>query len=776
MTHWKYFSGLAIILAAFLHSCNPARHLADKQYLLLKNVVAVENPQKNAESSDLSPLILQKPNRKILGVAQFRLSMYYTFKKGWLHREIGEPPAIMDPSQTEASRIQIVKYLENIGYFNSSVETEVLGNRPKKRKVRYNVRLNEPYRVRDIQYKIQDETLLGLVLHDTANSLIKNGNIYNAYVFDNERDRITSYLQDIGYYGFLKDNIFYRIDSSFRARKLDVYLNIENNAGAGMEKGKFEQYHVNNIYVYPNFKPFVSDTTVFDTLDFLVDPFRRETAQLYRYIYAPPLKINPRIISQSLFIESDKRYNLSRVKRTLRRLNDLSIYKFADVVFKEPDTAVTFSPEQNNQLDCHVYLTRAPVHSYSVELQGTNTGGDLGLAAYLVYQNRNIFRGAETFRVRLKGALEAQKYTTVVDDSQLENLPFFNTIETGIEANLFFPKFLLPVRQERFSKSFEPKTSINTGYNYQSRPDYKRFLSNLSFGYEWTESKFRQHMFFPADISLIKVSNTPAFDSLLNITNDEQLKSQYTDHLITSMRYTYTYNNQEINRIKNFIYFRGTFETSGNLVNTLQKLGGIAKNEDGYRTLLYIRYAQYIKPNLEFRYYYFINRVNSLVFRAFTGIAKTYGNSIAMPFEKGYFAGGANGMRGWQLRSLGPGSYSPGSIRVERVGDLQIEGNIEYRFPVYSFLASALFLDVGNIWLLNDNSTFPGGKFNIDSFWKEIAMDGGLGIRFDFNFFIIRMDIAHKLHDPSLPQGDRWVFDNLMWRTLVWNLGIGYPF
>lgn len=773
---WIYLSFLAGVLAVILFSCNPARHLSDNQYLLVQNKVEVENPQKNAESSDLSPLVVQKPNSKMLGVFPFKLWAHYTFKKGWFHRELGEPPALLDQSQINATKTQIARYLDNIGYFNSVIGSEVIEKSARKRKVRYDVRLSEPYRIRKIHYKINNDTLLGLVMDDTASSLIREGGIYNAYVFDNERDRITAMLQDNGYYGFLKDNIFFEIDSAFGKRKLDVFLNVQNIMQGSGNVMRVAQYKVNDIFVYPDFKPVLPDTTVFDTLTYELVPFRKEVPQLYKYVYLPPLKINPKIISQSMFIESDKLYNLSRVRRTLRRLGDLSIYKYADVVFREPDTFMVENASGYDRLDCHVYLTRAPVNTYSIELQGTNTGGDLGFGAYLVYQNRNIFRGAETFRVRLKGAVEAQKYTTVVDDNQLKDLPFFNTFESGIEASLFFPKFLLPVRQERFSKSFEPKTSINLGYNYQNRPDYKRFLSNLSFGYEWTESQFRQHSLFPADLSIIKVRNTPEFDSLLNSTTDERLKSQYTDHFITAMRYSYTYNNQEFNRIKNFIYFRAYFEASGNLINAMQRIGGIQENENGYRTLLNIRYAQYIKPNLEFRYYYFLNRMNSLVFRTFAGIAKPYGNSIAMPFDKGYYAGGANGMRGWQLRSLGPGSYKPQDIQVERVGDIQLEGNIEFRFPVYSFLAGAFFIDAGNIWFIDENTTFPGGEFKYDTFYKEIAVDGGLGIRFDFSFFIIRMDIAHKLRDPSLPEENRWVFNNLKWRTLVWNLGIGYPF
>ena len=357
----------------------------------------------------------------------------------------------------------------------------------------------------------------------------------------------------------------------------------------------------------------------------------------------------------------------------------------------------------------------------------------------------------------------------------MKDLPFFNTYELGVDASLLFPKFLLPVSQERFSKSYKPETRITLGYNFQDRTDYDHWLTNVAFGYEWTESKYKIHNLYPADISLIKINPTPAFDSILNTITDQRLKSQYTDHLITALRYSFIFNTQELNRLKNFIFFRGNFEISGNLLNIIQRLGGIKENSDGYRTLFNIRYAQYVRPNIEFRYYFLLSRTNSVVFRAFTGLAIPYGNSIAMPFEKGYYAGGSNGMRGWPLRGLGPGSWSPQDISIERIGDVHIETNLEYRFPVYRFLKGGLFIDVGNVWLLKENELFPNGEISGDRFLQELAMDGGLGFRFDFNFFIIRLDVAHKLRDPVLPAGNRWI-TNLQWRTMTWNFGIGYPF
>lgn len=773
------FASLALLLLA--SSCNPAKHLADGEYLLVKNKVDISNPHKKVSQSDVASLIAQKPNDKLFGIFQFKLWVHYSFDKGWLHRELGQPPAKLDLSLVKESRKRISQYLNNTGFFYSAVDTSITRKSNKKAKVTYNVTLAEPYRYEEIDYEISNSVIKELALKDTANSLLDKGSIYDAYTLDDERDRITDHLRDNGYYDFTKNHIFYEIDSTKGRRQMDLFPNIKDKpVYTGSEYdldtvAKHRRYKINRIYVYPDFKAHLSDTLVYDTMKFIARSRDDSKKIQYRLLYSPPLKINPTIISQSLFIEKDDYYRISRVRKTNRRLNDLSIFRFVDIQFDRlPDTSS--GNGAHGFLDCSIHLSRAPVHSYSVELQGTNSGGDLGIVTYLVYRNKNIFRGAETFTLRIKGAVEAQKYTATAGEDEIETLPFFNTYESGVDASVRFPKFLLPVPQERFSKTYQPTTTIKLGYNYQDRPDYKRFLTNIAFGYEWQETKYKQHELFPADISLISMNPTPAFDSLLISLGNPILISQYTDHLITALRYSFIFNNQDINRERNFIYLRATVETSGNILNTIQQTGGVKENEEGYRTLFNIRYSQYVRPNVELRYYFLMKNQTSLVFRTYTGLGIPYGNSESLPFEKGYFAGGANGMRGWQLRSLGPGSYSGTTLQVERAGDVQVEGNIEYRFPIYDVLNGALFTDIGNIWLLREDETFPGGKFNFDDFHSELAVDGGLGFRLDFNFFVIRFDAAHKLKDPSRPAGDRWILNNLKWKTIVWNLGIGYPF
>jgi len=452
-------------------------------------------------------------------------------------------------------------------------------------------------------------------------------------------------------------------------------------------------------------------------------------------------------------------------------------FKYVDIKFRERQIDSDSTPERN-YLDCTINMTRNPVHSYSVEAQGTNSGGDLGLGGYFVYQNKNLFKGGELFYVRLKGAVEAQKNTITTESGEVDRR-FFNTFEAGIEANLYIPKFLAPVSQDLFSKYFRPKTTINLGYNMQNRIEYDRIITNVTFGYEWSESKYRAHMLFPVDINLIKVNTTPEFDTELE-KESERYRNQFTDHLILGLRYTYIYNNQEINRIRDFMYFRGNFEAAGNMLDLFVNAGGQPANEEGFQTLFGIRYSQYIKTNFDYRYYFVLDKNHVVALRGFTGIAIPYGNSIDIPFEKGYFGGGANGLRAWALRYLGPGNYVKPEDKtndIERVGDLMFEANLEYRFPVYNFFTGALFYDVGNIWLISENETFPGGKFEFKNFFNELAMDVGIGVRLDFNYFIFRVDFAQRLKDPALPINKRWVIGTSRhWFDPIINLGIGYPF
>lgn len=764
-----------LFLAMMFVSCSTTKRLKENELLLVKNEIKITNPHKNLNGSDLQSLVQQKPNKRFLGIVPFGLWWNNIFKNS------GAQPVALDRSLIKESEKQIIRYLNNLGFYNSTIKTEVITKKKKANKVIYFVTLSKPYTIKSYSHSITDNALRILIDSTASKSLVQPKFLFNSFDLDRERDRISKLLNDNGYFGFAKEYIFFEADSALLTRQVNLKLNIRSpNFNSpeimGSNINNHPVYFIINITINPDFKPFYTDTIPHDTLIKITQKKNPFLGNEVIFTYHPPLKIKPRLITRSLFVKKGDKYNATDAIQSYKKLNELRVYKYVDINFIPTDTAKTFE-NQRNLLDCQINLTRNPVHSYSVEAQGTNSGGDLGIGGYLVYANKNLLRGGEVFNLRLKGAMEAQRSTSVPDINQSKFL-FFNTFEAGIEASLYIPRFLAPINEDLFSKYFRPKTTINLGYNLQDRLDYDRIITNASFGYEWSQSIQVNHVFFPIDINLVKVNTTPSFDSII-ANESARFRNQYTDHLILGLKYSYIFSNQQINRQSNFMYYRGNIESSGNLLDLAVSVTGSEENAEGFQTIFGIRYSQYVKTDHDFRYYIPIDRKNSLAFRSFIGLAIPYGNSIDMPFEKGFYGGGANGLRAWPLRYLGPGAFSldVNKSNLERVGDIQIEGNFEYRFPIFNVLNGALFYDIGNIWLLTENETYPGGKFDFKNFAGQLAMDVGLGVRLDFSYFIFRIDFAQRLKDPSLPEHDRWVIGNeSRWFNPVVNLGIGYPF
>jgi len=324
----------------------------------------------------------------------------------------------------------------------------------------------------------------------------------------------------------------------------------------------------------------------------------------------------------------------------------------------------------------------------------------------------------------------------------------------------------------------KPKTMISLGYNFQKQQDYNRHITNATFGYTWVQNNQLSQTINPVEVSLVKVFGDSAFDAYLKTLYDQRLKYQYTDHLVAGLRYTLQYTSQQLNRLADYIYIRTNFETGGNLLYAIDKIFNAPKNSAGNYTLLNIQYAQYVRPDFDFRYYQKLGRQHMIVYRFYTGIGITYGNSPALPFEKAFFAGGANDLRGWKLGYIGPGSYhnDTSTSNYNQFGDMQIEVNAEYRFPIYKVVKGALFFDIGNVWTIKPSPDLPGGEITISNFLPDIAISTGLGIRLDFNFFMIRLDPSIPLKVPWYPKGDQWYFGKMQFQDIVWNFGIGYPF
>jgi hypothetical protein len=466
-------------------------------------------------------------------------------------------------------------------------------------------------------------------------------------------------------------------------------------------------------------------------------------------------------------------YQLTNTDESYKHLSELQQFKLVNIQFSEhPGTKVTEN-DTLYLLDCNIQLTPFTRQLYEIEVEGKNSSGNIGFGGNVKYHHKNLFRGAENFDFKVAGSLEIQ--SNIVGKDGAEYLP--NTVEYSAEARLNLPEFLLPFKFEKFYKQFNPKTSVALSYSYQNRPDYNRVISNISYGYYWKTSRYLKHWVNPVELNAVRLLNiSPEFR---NSIQDPYLRNTFENQFIAVSSYSLEFNNQDINRIRDFKYLRFNIEFAGNLLSSFNKLTGKPKAEGGYYELFGTRYAQYIKTDLDFRYYQVFGKTRMLVYRGFAGIGIPYRNSEALPFIKKYFSGGANSIRAWQVRSVGPGSYNDTTSIPNLLGDIKIEGNIEYRFDMFWILKGAFFIDAGNIWALN-KKTFSGegAEFDFGNFYKELAVGTGLGTRFDFTYFLFRIDFGIKLHDPKKPPGKRWVIAYQKFRLsdILMNIGVAYPF
>ncbi|HRY32582.1 MAG TPA: BamA/TamA family outer membrane protein [Bacteroidales bacterium] len=780
---WCIFRLLMPVLALWLSSCSVTDRLAEGDYLLRRNSLDIHPHQQGL--SDLQAYIKQKPNKRMLGVFpleiwadQFATRGKQHWFRRWIGRAVAARPVILDTSLSKQSVTNMKAYLANTGYYQARVNVTHRFRR-KHATAQYHVYPGSQYKLRNVTYEISDTVISALLSKDVRNSLIGSGKAYNVYVLDNERDRITMLLRDQGYYYFIKDYITFLADSSAGGQQIDLSLRIADPVVAESDSlrpppREHQPCTLRNITIEPDYDPLRMDGNGNDTLLFATgNRSGSGNSDYYRFVFRDRIPVRPSVITQNLDLSPGHLFRISDVEQSYTRLNELPFYRFINLEF----TPVSDS-NRNGQvryLDGHIQMTRNKLMAVSVETEGTNTGGDFGVAASLVMENRNLFRGAELLNIQMKGALEIQKR---VGEQYEADKAFFNTFETGIQAGLVFPKFLVPVNQERFSRAFRPKTRINTGLNYQERSSFRRYRTEVSFGYEWKESQFKRHILNPLEINSVRIFPDSTFTANLLAFNDQRLTDQYTDHLIMALRYSYVYNNQQLNKREDFFYFKSNLESAGNLLSGINQLTHAKKDDNGQYALFGIRYAQYLKLDGDFRYYNLLG-TGTVVYRAALGIGYAYGNSSALPFDRGFYAGGANGMRGWAIRSLGPGAYfdAESGLQFEKTGDMLIESNLEWRFPVLGWFHGALFTDAGNIWLLKPSDQLPGGTFRGDVFFRQIAIDAGLGFRLDFSFFIFRLDGALQIRNPGSGVERTWIdAGRIRMRDVMWNFGIGYPF
>ncbi|MFH1298004.1 MAG: BamA/TamA family outer membrane protein [Bacteroidota bacterium] len=776
---------ILLLLGAFLFlgACNVTKNLSEGEYLLVKNKIEIDT--KKVSTDDLSGYYQQTPNSKFLGIFRPGISIYHMGSKGkdtkfkkWLRNKIGSAPVILDTSLVTIGLKQMGLYLNNVGYFNSTL-SDTMVYRKKKAKVFYRIHTTQPYTIRNLTWSVTDTQLAAFVYIDSSKCLIKRKSNYNAYALDEERTRIATALVNHGYYRFTTNYIVFQVDSSLNNRQMDITIEILNPVipslvefGMVMET-THRRYKVHHIYIYPKFDYQTRDTMQYDTVvRTYVDPFRGRKSITYYFLYHDKFKLRQRTIAQNILIEPDTWYNLKDIDQTYARLSGLQNFKFITIDFDDAKLSQVERRIWPDQLDCDIKLARSSSQSLSWSTDGTNSAGALGVAGNIGYQNRNIFHGAQLLKLTLSASAQMQ-----AGGGQGGLL---NTLEFGANASITFPQFLIPIKQDKLPKSFKPKTTLSIGYNFQQKqdPEYDRHIANAAFGYTWIQNPTISHTLNPIEVLVVKVFPSPEFTAKLDSLKDKRFKNQYTDHMITGLKYTLTFSNQNVVKHRNFFYIRSNLETAGNLLYGIDNLFKAPKNANGEFTLFNIQYSQYVRPDLDFRFYNRFGKGFSIVYRFYGGIGIPYGNSSVLPFEKAFLAGGANDMRGWRMGDLGPGSFHNDTVSQNfgQLGDLQLQLQVEYRFPIYSFFKGALFTDIGNVWLLKDSPDLPGGTFHFDSFGWQLGMDVGVGFRFDFDFFIFRIDPAVPIRVPSLPEKNKWYFSKLQLKDIIWNFGIGYPF
>ena len=763
-----------IIISLFLFSCNPTKYVPEGDTLLEENSIRINT--EGVKVADLEPYIKQKPNKRIFGT-RFHLGLYNISnlekEKGfnkWL-RDIGEEPVIFDPYAASKSAGQIKSYVASKGYFDGRVADTVVTEKQRS-KVLYNVEITTPYTIRDVNYEIADSNLLSLYRFDSLNSAIERGKPYDVDVLQQERLRFERLVRDHGFYEFSSDFVSFEVDSTVGRRQVDITFIVKNfpwaDANNNIRIVPHSLFKVRDIYIYPDFDPKAAlekeneyftglDTTFYNGYYFISN--ERKPAVSYDFII------------RTLYLRPGFTYNLTNTEQSQAHLMGSKVYRLVNISFSEPGD-VERKSDSTRLIDCVIQLTLLSKQSYKVELEGTHSGGNLGGALNLIYQNKNLFHGAELFSMKLKGAYEAMRQ---------EGIQLQPTQEYGVETSLRLPDFLLPfIKSDEFVKKYNPTTNIVAAYNYQNMPFYIRKMANSSFGYNWKAGRYNEHFVNPVQFNLVKLDTIdPQFREQVN--KSSYLAYAYRDVLILGGNYSFIFNNQSIKRSRDYWFLRWNVESAGNLLGAYNNAFSEARPDTVPYKFLNQPYAQYVKSDIDIRYNYIINEASSIVYRGFFGIGVPYGNSRAVPFEKQYFGGGSNGLRGWQVRTLGPGSYRPDTTVtsfLNQTADMKLELNAEYRFKLFWILEGALFVDAGNIWNYRDDPSRPGSQFRLETFYKDIAVGTGTGLRFDLSFFLGRIDLGMKLRDPSIDEGNKWILANrgLRKSDFAVVLGIGYPF
>jgi outer membrane protein insertion porin family len=808
---------LAVML--LLISCSPTRHLSEGQYLVDGNrIVFVDeeteeiDPISKQEKSRLTPelmaLSIQQPNKKFLFIFRPRLAFYNAvsspgkeekrLKKGktepgkfstWIRDKVGEAPVLLDSGLAVSSQDRMRIFMVNQGYFNAEVYGGYQITGKKKAGLEYTVTAGSRYLFNNYIPEIEDTVLAELVLRDLHLTHIKKGEPYTTDALKLEQERISNALNNQGYFSFARKYVNFEIDTSGPDLAKDVYLIIKNEESESAHR----TYQIGEVTFNINYanSGLKRKRIEADTLRNL-------------YLFYSRHDIRPDIIARSIFYQPDSTFKKDDYQKTVSRLSDLGIFRFVNIKYKP-----LMVSETEGYIDTEIVAELRKRQSGKIELETNTDARDrIGTFVNFSYTNRNILRRADRLQINVSNGVEF-RFNNVVTDGQRDQR--LNTLNFIVNGRLYFPS-IFPKTNKGIEKTgykpveFSRSTFINTSYNLQQRLGFFAFAINtfsIGYGYD-IRGKRTRHEFQPFNLSFIK-PREQSFNA-----NFEQFLQQnpifalsYRQQFIMAQEYIFSYSSQSvlIGNVKSFFYYRGVLNTAGNLVYGLQSLISDQRPAEGF-TALGVPYASFTKIDNDFRYYFNFRNNSALVFRAFIGTGIPYGNSNIMPFIKQYAAGGPQSMRGWNYRQLGPGSADTSVTTPDlNTGDLQLEGNVEFRFSLSNIFKAALFTDIGNVWLMRADSSLPNANFEFRRLGQDLAWSAGFGFRLDFGLFVIRLDHSYKIYNPNGRPGSRWVTqypgfeavnlpeseggpkDNIWQRRKSWSqryanfvIGIGYPF
>ena len=766
-----FYCVIYILVLLLLASCSSTRYVPDGSYLL--DDVRIRTDNKEVKPSSLSMYVRQNPNSKWFSLFKTQLYVYNWSgpdSTRWINRvlrKMGDAPVIYREEETDRTCEEMTKAVRNMGYMGASVEP-LRYVKKKKLQLVYKVTTGNPYIVRSIRYDIPDEDIRHLMRLDSAGTRLSEGMRFDVNVLDAERQRITDHLLNHGYYKFNKDFLSYTADTVRNTYLVDLTLHLLPYRQRTDETARrHRRYTVDKVGIVTDYN--VLQSSSLSSID-INDSIHYHNLSIY---YKDKLYLRPRVLESNLHLMPGDLYDERKVQRTYSGFGRLQALKYTNIRFFEEH-------EDSTSLSAYVMLTKSKHQSVSFELEGTNSAGDLGAAAAVSFQHRNLFRGSEVLMLRFRGAYEA--ISPLKSGYGQENYT-----ELGAEATINFPRFLFPFLSHDYRRRIRATTEFGLQYNYQMRPEFTRIVASGSWSYRWGLQRQRsQHRLDLLDINYLYMPwIDPSFrETYLDREQNYILAYNYEDRFIVRTGYTYTYNSAGQALMNNALLgnsysVRVNVESAGSVLYGLAKLTGMKKNDAGEYTLLNIPFAQYVKADLDYAKNIVIDSRNSLAFHIGGGIAVPFGNASVVPFEKRYFSGGANSVRGWSVRGLGPGSYAGDRNNfLNQSGDIKLDASVEYRTRLFWKLRGAVFVDAGNIWTLRDYESQPGGQFKFNKFYKQIAVAYGLGIRLDLDFFVLRFDAGMKAINPVYESGpNRYPIAHPDFsRDFAFHFAVGYPF